>query len=86
MLYFILEIIVFIAHFFKEPQAKPIGQHEGGLEKRIGGVRANHQGNAKVCEIVPIPSAAVADLPRLCLSLQHRSQLGIRQEQPKFGL
>ena len=62
MLYFILEIIVFIAHLFKESQVKPI---EGSLEKRIGGVRENHEGNAKVCEIVSISGVAVADLPRL---------------------
>ena len=65
MLYFILEIIVFIAHFFKESQVKPMGQHKGSLEKRIGGVRENHEGNAEVCEMVSISSEAVADIPRL---------------------
>ncbi len=86
MLYFILEIIIIIAHLFPKPQVKPIGQQKGGVERRLGDVRTNSQGNAKVREVVLIQGVAMADLPRLPPSLQHQSQLGIRKQQRKAGL
>ena len=61
-MYFILEIIIFIARLFSDRQPEAIYQEQSEQEKKPDDAKTNHLGSAKVPEVIILFTIAVADM------------------------
>ena len=61
-MYFILEIIIFIARLFPDRQPEAIRQEQNEQERKPDDAGTNHLGSAKVPEVIILSTVAVADM------------------------